>query len=876
MAKYTPMIEQYLSIKADYPDAFLFFRLGDFYELFFEDAVLAARELEITLTGRGGGTEERIPMCGVPYHSVDAYYEALLKKGYKIAICEQVEDPKDAKGVVKREVVRVLTPGTVMEGKLLTDREHNYLVAAWGEQQQYALAACDITTGHFYGAWFDSIEQLVGEIASYQPKEVLVPELAQSEEISKQCSNLGVQMIERVSETERETYGQLAEQQFSVSIDKPLLRNTAGLLIAYLRETQRSTLEHIQEIEIYAAQQYMLIDPYSKRNLEITESLIEKKKQGSLLWYLDQTVTAMGARMLRMWVDKPLLNRNDIEKRLDSVGFFTTQLFVREQLRDFLKLIYDLERMSGRISFGNANAKDLIHLKQSLEVVPKIKQIFEAETNLPQGVSENVAELDSCPDIVALIGKSIVDDPPLSLKEGGLIKEGYHDHLDKLKTVSRDGKQWIANLEKEEREATGIRSLKVGYNRIFGYYIEVTKSNLAAIPSGRYERKQTLANAERFITPELKEQEGLILEAEEKLTELEYNLFIEIRSQVASHVRRLQSLAHRIAQLDVLASLAEVAQERQLVRPAFSARSELVIVEGRHPVVEKVLDRDTPFIPNDTVMDGEENRLLLVTGPNMAGKSTYMRQLALIVMMAQLGSFVPAKEARLSVVDQIFTRIGAADDLVGGQSTFMVEMSDIQLMTARATKDSLVIIDEIGRGTSTHDGMSIAQAVIEYVHDQIACRALVSTHYHELAVLEESLSGMKNYHMAVQEEKDRVIFLRKLKRGATDESYGIYCATLAGLPEQIIQRAEQLLNQYRLTNRSTSETTEKHSSQLEELVQESFQLGLFSETAPPEQKRQKIDKETQQLIQSLKEVDLINMTPLQAMNFLYEMKQKLT
>ena len=873
MTKYTPMIEQYLTIKADYPDAFLFFRLGDFYELFFEDAIKAARELEITLTARGGSSEERIPMCGVPYHSVDPYFEVLLKRGYKIAICEQVEDPKEAKGVVKREVVRVLTPGTVMEGKLLTDRENNYLVSAWGQGEQFALAACDITTGHFHGVVLQSLDQLVGEIVSYQPKEILLPEQEQSEDIRKYCFSLGISTVQTVANKEDSSYEQLVEQQFTVPITHPLLKNTIGLLIAYLKDTQRKTLEHIQEIEIYEPEQYMVIDPFSKRNLELTEALMEKKKKGSLLWYLDQTVTAMGARMLRKWVDKPLLHPQAIEERLDSVSFFVEHLFVRDELREYLKVIYDLERMSGRISYGNANAKDLHNLRKSLEIVPRIKELLtKGAHQLPDGMARIVEQIDECTDIALLIEAAIVEDPPLSVKDGGLIKEGFHDYLDRLKTVSKSGKQWITNLERQEREATGIRSLKVGYNKVFGYYIEITKSNLSLIPSGRYERKQTLANAERFITPELKEQEALILEAEDKLTELEYQLFVELRVQIASQIRRLQKLSNLIAQFDVVASLAQIAREHQLVRPTLNDRSDLFILEGRHPVVEKVLDRDTPFIPNDTEIDGKDNRLLLVTGPNMAGKSTYMRQLALIVIMAQMGSFVPAKEASLSVVDRIFTRIGAADDLVGGQSTFMVEMRDIHLMTTQATKNSLVIIDEIGRGTSTHDGMSIAQAVIEYLHDHIACRALVSTHYHELAVLEETLTGLKNYHMAVQEKKDQIIFLRKLKPGATDESYGIYCATLAGLPPQIIQRAEALLDQYRSTSGNPDE--QHPQVQKAEQVREEIQLDLFA-GEQSEEPGQPINKKNQKLIKDLKDLDLINMTPLQAMNFLYEIKQRL-
>jgi DNA mismatch repair protein MutS len=879
MAKYTPMIEQYLSIKADYPDAFLFFRLGDFYELFFDDAVRASRELEITLTGRGGGSEERIPMCGVPHHSVESYFQQLLKKGYKVAICEQVEDPKDAKGVVRREVVRILTPGTVMEGKLLSERENNYLVAAWASSEGFAVAACDISTGHFHAAALDSLEQLMTEVSSYQPKEVIMNDSEYREEISHRCHWIGAAPIQTIPEYPQDEVEQAAGKYCTSYPDNKALRLVIGSLLLYLQSTQKRMLQHIQGVEVYRADNYMIIDSLSKRNLELTETLIDKTKKGSLLWYLDQTVTPMGARLLRKWIDKPLLHPEQINSRLNGVRFFVEHLLVRQELRQLLKSVYDLERLAGRIAFGNANAKDLINLNRSLQTVPYIQRlIMVKDKELPELVHSLIGQMDPCLDLSGLISESIADDPPLSLKEGGLIKYGFNDYLDKLKSASTEGKKWIASLEQQEREATGIKSLKVGFNKVFGYYIEITKSNFGSIPANRYERKQTLANAERFITPELKEQEALILEAEEKLVELEYQLFTDIRSQIAEQIERLQKLAKQVAALDVLAAWGEVAQENRLVRPMIEDDASIVIKEGRHPVVERALE-SSPFIANDTFLNDRENRMLLITGPNMAGKSTYMRQMALISIMAQIGCYVPAAEASLSIVDRIFTRIGAADDLVGGQSTFMVEMNDIQLMTTKATKKSLVIIDEIGRGTSTHDGMSIAQAVIEYIHQTIQCKALVSTHYHELAVLESSLQGLKNYHMAVQEEQDNVIFLRKLKPGSTSESYGIYCAKLAGLPTEIITRAEELLGQYKKglseeidsKRASNSQTSDNAVDSIEEL-----QLNFFPASIDREENATQKDKKASKLIKELREIDLINMTPLEAINYLYEIKQRVS
>jgi DNA mismatch repair protein MutS len=872
MPKYTPMMEQYLAIKRKYPDTLLFFRLGDFYELFFDDAILASRELEITLTGRDAGAEERIPMCGVPYHSVDSYLQQLIKKDYKVAICEQVEDPKEAKGVVRREVVQIVTPGTVMEGKMLSEDENNYLVAAWLLDGRFALAACDLSTGDFHCTECETMEALVSEVISFHPREILVNSNSLEETFREKCRLASGNKVEVYIPDKENLLGFLDQfpGQETDNLTEPLCF-VVGFLLSYLHGTQKRSLTHIQSLEVYQTDKYMLIDPGSKRNLEITETLVEKKKKGSLLWYMDQTVTAMGARLLRKWLDKPLINQKEIDFRLDVIDFFVGSFLVLDDLRNLLKSIYDLERLAGRIAFGNANAKDLVNVKHSLQMIPTLKQMFALDDQVPSELLLRVEKLDDCADLARTIDQAIADDPPFSVKEGGVIKDGYDPYLDKLRTASRDGKRWITALEQKERELTGIKSLKVGFNKIFGYYIEVTRANLAMLPEGRYERKQTLANAERFITPELKEKEALILEAEEKLVELEYELFSQIRNQLVQEVGRIQKLAKEIAAIDVLGALAVVAKEQNLVRPSFAAGSEIWIKAGRHPVVEKVLDH-YQFIPNDTLLDVDENRLMLITGPNMAGKSTYMRQLVLIVIMAQVGSFVPANEARLSIVDKVFTRIGAADDLVGGQSTFMVEMNEIKMMTTNATNNSLVIIDEIGRGTSTHDGMAIAQAVIEYIHDKVACKALVSTHYHELAVLEETLPGLKNYHMAVEEEEQSIIFLRKLKRGATSESYGIYCAKLSGLPSLVISRAEELLSQYKFS-------TEPHDSV--KVVKETsgkseeWQLDLFNETAPVQVENDHRSKKADKVLKDLKELDLINLTPLQAMNWLFEMKQKL-
>ncbi|MBN6188686.1 DNA mismatch repair protein MutS [Aneurinibacillus sp. BA2021] len=902
--KYTPMIQQYLAIKEQHRDAFLFFRMGDFYEMFFEDALTAARELEITLTGREGGGEERIPMCGVPHHSVEAYIAQLIEKGYKVAICEQVEDPKQAKGIVRREVTRVITPGTVMEGKFLQDKENNYLLSMFRHEGVFALAACDISTGEFHVTEVGTQSQLLDEMIQYRPSEVVLfsiegTELDDSLDDHFALHSIVVTKRSLASDVlEADAAAGFAELFSNVERGRectPAMLAAARGLLSYLQETQKRSLDHLHRVHVYEAAAYMVLDQFTRRNLELVETIRDKSKKGSLLWLLDQTATAMGGRLLRRWIDKPLVNKAEIERRQAAVQALLDGWMARDELRTCLKDVYDLERLAGRIAYGTASPRDLIQLKASLQTIPLLKKILRELSGSAAALKEAADRLDPCTDIIDIIEQGIVDDPPITVKEGGLIKEGYHDYLDKLRTASREGKQWIAKLEQQERQATGIRSLKVGYNKVFGYYIEVTKANLAALPEGRYERKQTLTNAERFITPELKEKEALILEAEEKRSGLEYELFVAIREKVAAQVKRLQMLALQVATVDVLQSFATVAQDMRYVKPDIVTEGQLVIRDGRHPVVEAVL-RGEPFVPNDTKL-GVDQQMLLITGPNMAGKSTYMRQVALIVIMAQMGSFVPAEFAQVTPVDRIFTRIGAADDLVSGQSTFMVEMKEIEVTLTNAGMRSLVIIDELGRGTSTSEGMSIAQAVIEYLHDDIGCKTLVSTHYHELSHLESTLPNLKNFHMAVNETEDNVVFLRKLVDGPADKSYGIYCAQLAGLPPRIIDRANQLLDEYEGAvarevldhepahpPQQAADVLREEGAQVQEPVPvfaaaaagEAEQLDLFGEPVQVQAKRAErpaLDKTEEKALRKLREADLLNMTPMQAMNFLFELKR---
>ncbi|RUT48155.1 DNA mismatch repair protein MutS [Paenibacillus anaericanus] len=895
---YTPMIEQYLSVKAQAQDAFLFFRLGDFYEMFFDDAILASKELEITLTGRGGGGDEKIPMCGVPHHSADNYIYRLIEKGYKVAICEQVEDPAEAKGVVRREIVRVVTPGTVMEGKAMGERTNNYILCVTERHGIMAVTACDLSTGELYVTSSPSNKQwLRDEVGIYDPAE-MIGDAELLEWIAGQATPLGKPVVytpwdKMKEENSRKQFGEAVWIRL-----EPERRDCVALLVGYLGETQKRQLGQLTKISSYEPEHFMILDPFTRRNLELVETVRERSKKGSLLWLLDRTETSMGARMLRRWIDKPLLKQGAIEDRLEAVDHLHSAFILREDLKVALQEIYDLERLVGRIAYGNANGRDMIALKSSLYQVPGIKSLLmDASSSTLRRIAE---DMDECKDLADRIHAAIADEPPVSVRDGGIIKPGYHKRLDELREAGLNGKRWIAELEAAERQATGIKSLKIGYNKVFGYYIEVTKSNLASLPEGRYERKQTLANAERYVTPELKEKETLILEAEEKMVDLEFALFSELREMIAGEISRLQSLAEHIAEIDVYRSLAAVAADNGFVKPTLTDGYDLVVEQGRHPVVESVMS-DSAFIANGSHLRKDDASILLITGPNMAGKSTYMRQVALIAIMAQIGSFVPATSAEIPLVDRIFTRIGAADDLIGGQSTFMVEMADIQVMTEKATSRSLIIIDELGRGTSTSEGMAIAQAVIEYVHDHIRCKALVSTHFHELAHLESSLSGLRNYRMAVQESGDKVHFLRKLIPGAADTSYGIYCARLAGLPEGIIERAYGLLQNIEQTAaevtavsgviterehpKETSQPvlesihTEKNISRnmSHELVvkEEVIQLSIFGDEQPVgEAKPTSEDPGMRQLVNLVKNVDLMNMTPLQAMQLINEWQMK--
>lgn len=859
MAGYTPMIQQYLKIKAEHQDAFLFFRLGDFYEMFFEDALKASQELEITLTSREGGTEERIPMCGVPYHSASGYIDTLVERGYKVAICEQTEDPKQAKGVVRREVVQLITPGTKMDSKGLSEKENNFIASiSLFSEDLYGFACADLSTGESKATIIEgSFDEVLNELSSFGATEVVVSAVVGAER-EKQLRERGVLTISYEENDQVEG--------LFLSLLHPLhesvLKATAARLFHYLYRTQKRSLDHLQEVQAYETSQYMKIDYYSKRNLELTETIRSKGKRGSLLWLLDETKTAMGARLLKQWIDKPLIHQNQIERRQHIVETLIKQYFERRELRERFKEVYDLERLAGRVAYGNVNARDLVQLKSSLQQVPLIREIVRSLGNM----DEFAEKLDPCEEVTDLLECAIVDNPPLSVKEGNIIRDGYDSELDTYRDASRNGKSWIAQLEREERERTGIKSLKIGFNRVFGYYIEVTRANLHLLEEGRYERKQTLTNAERFITPELKEKEALILQAEEKIVGLEYDLFLSIREQVKAEIPRLQALAKAVSELDVLQCFATISEERHYTKPIFSKERKLMLKDSRHPVVEKVLQAQE-YVPNDCYMDAERE-LLLITGPNMSGKSTYMRQVALTAILAQIGCYVPAAEAILPVFDKVFTRIGAADDLISGQSTFMVEMLEARNAIMNATPNSLVLFDEIGRGTSTYDGMALAQAIIEYIHDEIGAKTLFSTHYHELTVLAEKLPNLANIHVSAIEQNGNVVFLHKIKEGAADKSYGIHVAKLAELPSTLIARASEILEQ--LENEGNQPTMEV-STPVEPTIN---QLSFFVEEEVQPVKQAPSSKE-KKILNELKQLEILEMTPLDAMNMLYQLQKKL-
>lgn len=836
--KTTPMMEQYMEIKSQYPDAFLFYRLGDFYEMFNEDALEASRILEITLTSRNKNAEEPIPMCGVPYHSAADYIRTLVESGHKVAICEQMEDAKLAKGMVKRAVVQVLTPGTYMADT--GGKANNYLAALYPGPQNFPLAYADVGTGELKVTILENEDALFNELQALQSKEIVLPNGTSPLLIEKLQKRLGIVVSEQ-----KHNQG---EEQFShimADVKEEACHHVLLLLLNYLADTQLRTLSHMQPAERYESDQFLKMDAYARRNLELTASLRTQKKEGSLLALLDKTKTAMGARKLKQWLEKPLINQSEIEGRQDKVASFLEHYFARLDIREALSSVYDLERLVAKVAFGSVNGRDLIQLKTSLEQLPLIQHVL---SSMGTPVWDDVlAELDEMPELVGLIQGAIVDDPPIHIKEGNLIRDGFNETLDRYRDAMNNGKKWIAALQQEEREVTGIKTLKIGYNRVFGYYIEVSKANIPLLPEGRYDRKQTLVNAERFITPELKEKERLILEAEEKSSLLEHELFIALREKVKGYSERLQIVAKHIAAIDVLQAFSEVSEVYHYVRPKLSSEATTIhIREGRHPVVEDVLGKGR-FVANNLHME-EEDAILLITGPNMSGKSTYMRQVALIAIMAQMGCFVPAGEAELPVFDHIFTRIGAADDLYSGQSTFMVEMVETNQALQYATERSLILFDEIGRGTATYDGMALAEAILRHLHRNRKGTTLFSTHYHELTVLDQELPSLSNVHVGAVEKDGQLVFLHKVMKGPADKSYGLHVAKLAGMPGQLIREAQKIL--HRLEEQGQGASKEERDA--------AEQLALFQDPA--------LTVNEKHVLSELAEFDVDQHSPLQALN----------
>ncbi|MFR2939838.1 MAG: DNA mismatch repair protein MutS [Coprococcus sp.] len=871
------MMEQYVATKEKYKDCILFYRLGDFYEMFFDDAILASKELEITLTGKDCGMEERAPMCGIPFHAADTYINQLVKKGYKVAIGEQVEDPKLAKGLVKREVIRIVTPGTNLSSESLEESKNNYLMCISYVGKNYGISVTDLSTGVFKTCQIQQAEKVVDEINKFQPSEVLYQAgVEQVEEIHAVCERLQVSHTEAPDyyfnlETDEETL----KRQFHINSieglglkDSPACVASCGALMQYLHETQMSSLSHINHIETYSVDSFMILDSATRRNLELTETLRDKQKRGSLLWVLDKTKTAMGARKLREFVEQPLLYKDAIEKRLDVIEAINKELIVREELREYLNTIYDLERLLTRIALKTANPRDLLAFKTSIQYLPDIYNLLR---ELPcERINEIYEDYDSLEDLYDLLEQAIVEEPPVSIKEGGIFKQGYRDEIDELRLAKTECKTWLADLESKEREKTGIKGLKIKYNKVFDYYFEVTNSFKSLVPD-YFIRKQTLVNAERFTTDELNTLSGKILGAEDKLYALEYDCYVELREKLAAALVRVQKMAGYIAELDALCSLAYVADKNNYVRPSLNTDGVIDIKGGRHPVVEKMLANDS-FVENDTYLNNAESRISIITGPNMAGKSTYMRQTALITLMAQIGSFVPAESANIGLCDRIFTRVGASDDLASGQSTFMIEMNEVANILRNATKDSLLILDEIGRGTSTFDGLSIAWAVVEYIADPniLGAKTLFATHYHELTELEGKLSSVNNFCIAVQEEGDDIVFLRKIIKGGADRSYGIQVARLAGVPEPVLKRAREICNELIDSDITTKvkdidiKPALSEQPKIKETRSSDYeQLSLFS--SPVEMT----------IANELKTMDLNNMTPIKAMLYLQELQERL-
>ena len=879
MSQLSPMMRHYMETKKQYPDCILFYRLGDFYEMFFEDAQTASRELEITLTGKECGLSERAPMCGVPFHAVDSYLNKLVQKGYKVAIAEQMEDPKLAKGLVKREVIRVVTPGTITSAQALDETKNNYLMGIVCTDGRYGVATADISTGDFLVTEVETERELFDEINKFSPSEII-------------CNNAfymsGVDLEElknryhvAVSALEPRFFGEEAcrkilKEHFRVGALNGLGLEelgtgiiAAGAVMLYMYETQKSTLEHITTIQPYSTGQFMILDTSTRRNLELVETLREKNKRGTLLWVLDKTKTAMGARLLRNWIEQPLIRKEAITARQDAVEELNMSYISREEIREYLNPVYDLERLIGRISYKTANPRDLIAFCGSLEMLPFIRNILTEFCSTL--LKEAAADLDPLEDLFDLIRRAIVEEPPITLREGGIIREGFNSQADELRKAKTDGKSWLAELEAKERDKTGIKNLKVKFNKVFGYYFEVTNSFKDMVPD-YFVRKQTLTNAERYTTEELKHLEEVILGAEDKLVSLEYDLFCQVRDEIASQVVRIQKTARAIALIDVFCSLSLVASRQNYVKPSINERGVISIKNGRHPVVEQMM-RDDLFVANDTELDNGKNRVSIITGPNMAGKSTYMRQVALIVLMAQLGSFVPAQEANIGICDRIFTRVGASDDLASGQSTFMVEMTEVANILRNATKKSLLILDEIGRGTSTFDGLSIAWAVVEHVSNTrlLGAKTLFATHYHELTELEGTIAGVKNYCIAVKEQGDDIVFLRKIVRGGADKSYGIQVAKLAGVPDSVIARAKEIAQEL-----SEADIT----ARAKEIAQISSNITQHKAVPKPD------DVDMQQLtffdtvkdddiIRELGELEINNMSPMDALNTLYRLQNKL-
>ncbi|OUP51048.1 DNA mismatch repair protein MutS [Lachnoclostridium sp. An181] len=871
------MMQQYMETKEQYKDCILFYRLGDFYEMFFDDALTASRELEITLTGKNCGLEERAPMCGVPYHAVDTYLNRLVSKGYKVAICEQVEDPKQSKGIVKREVIRIVTPGTNLNTQALDETKNNYIMCIVYADEQYGVSSADVTTGDYSVTEIDSVQKLQDEIYKISPSEIICNEAlfmsGFSLEELKDRLGITVYSLDSWYFDDMLCKKTLLEHFHVSSLEGLGLKDydsgiiAAGALLKYLLETQKTSLDHLSKLSGYVTGKYMLLDSSTRRNLELCETLREKQKKGSLLWVLDKTKTAMGARMLRKYVEQPLIEKESVLKRLDAVEELVSNAIGREEIREYLSPVYDLERLVSKIVYQSANPRDMTAFQSSLAMLPPIRYILEEmNSELLRELYEN---LDPLEDICALIQSAIKEDPPIAMKEGGIIKEGYNEEVDRLRNAKSDGKMWLAELEANEREKTGIKTLKIKYNKVFGYYLEVTNSFKDQVPD-YYTRKQTLANAERYTIPKLKELEDTILGAEDRLYALEYELYCEVRNQVAAQILRIQTTAKAVANLDVFASLAVVAEKNRYVRPKINEKGVIDIKDGRHPVVEKMIPNDM-FISNDTYLDDKKNRISIITGPNMAGKSTYMRQSALIVLMAQIGSFVPAASANIGLVDRIFTRVGASDDLASGQSTFMVEMTEVANILRNATSKSLLILDEIGRGTSTFDGLSIAWAVVEHISNGklLGAKTLFATHYHELTELEGKIDNVHNYCIAVKEKGDDIVFLRKIVKGGADKSYGIQVAKLAGVPESVIVRAKEIVEELSDADITTrvrdiaEHTVEMKRKKKKYDDLDLAQFSLFDTVTDDD------------VIEELKSIDIGNLTPVDALNTIYRLQNKL-